>query len=235
MGNLSKMMVRAAAGRPTGGLSYADEVNADSPLGAWLLQGDATAEVGTDGTNVGATFGTGNGPGTGLPDAAVFDGAADYINLGSQSPDTGPGNAWTYEAWVWFDVGTGSEKPVVSQEIEGGNFAPALLRGAYGWNEDEAGCQYRQSSSRRDVKTTVVVDQWYHMVVVHTGTEMRLYMDATSVATLTNSGSQNDLNELHIANTPGRSWYLDGRVAGVAVYDTALSAARITAHYDAGV
>jgi hypothetical protein len=214
-------------------MSYSDIVLADNPTGFWPLQGDATAAAGNDGTVIGATFTT-NGPGPGLPECAVFDGVDDEIRVGSQSPNTGPGVAWTYEGWVTFASLTKRDR-WLAQSTGGGSQAPRLAHLDFTMSVGEHGVEYRTNVTDERPNATVtdtVEDTWYHVVAVHTGTQLQLYIDGVLRDTTDDNDCHQQTGTLAIGSGVGEHFH-HGLVAGAAVYNYALSPARIEAHYDA--
>jgi hypothetical protein len=63
----------------------------------------------------------------------------------------------------------------------------------------------------------------------------RLYLNGVEVASAALAGGGSaSTNNLYIGSWKGASEFFAGSVDDVAVYNTAVSAARVTAHYDAG-
>jgi hypothetical protein len=82
----------------------------------------------------------------------------------------------------------------------------------------------------------VTLNQWTHVVGTYDGTTARLYVNGALVASTGAGLTQNTQRPLRIASgttetTP--QFFLPGRVDEVAVYASALAAARVQAHYDA--
>ena len=216
---------------------YNDAVLADIPLHYWPLQeteGPVEDLAGTnDGTVVGATLGQ-TGPAPNIPNAVAFDGVDDEINVGASSPNTGPGQPWTYEGWVLFNA-LDVRQRWLAQNTGGTEQAPRLSHADTDMSAGVHGCEYRQFLGTERITVTVsdgAIATWYHVVAVHTGSELRLYVDKVLRATATDSDCFNQTGTLAIGSGVGEHWH-NGRVAAVAVYPSALSAARIEAHYDA--
>ncbi len=82
---------------------------------------------------------------------------------------------------------------------------------------------------------TVVAGQTYHVVGTFDGTTRRLYVNGTQVASGTLAGgATKTTNMLILGSCTGFNEYLRGTLDEVAVYGTALSAARVQAHRNAG-
>jgi hypothetical protein len=86
--------------------------------------------------------------------------------------------------------------------------------------------------------TTTITDTttWHHLVVTKTGATVKQYIDAVDVTgTVTNATWQNGTTpDVRIGGDNGATLYT-GYLAEVAVYPTALSQARISAHYAAAI
>lgn len=79
-------------------------------------------------------------------------------------------------------------------------------------------------------------DTWHHIVVVRRGTTKEMWRDGVKVVDASRSGTalQDPSTNLSLGATPtGAAYYLAGGLAQFALYDTALSSARIEAHYAA--
>src|SRR5205807_5731550 len=82
---------------------------------------------------------------------------------------------------------------------------------------------------------TVVAGQTYHVVGTYDGTTRRLYVNGAEVATGALTGAATaTTNPLYMASWNGGAEVLKGTIDEVAVYSTALTAARVSAHYAAG-
>ena len=81
---------------------------------------------------------------------------------------------------------------------------------------------------------SIVLNQWTHLVGTYDGTTLRLYVNGALVSSNTVTYTPNTTRPLRVA--AGRTelsaqYLLPGRVDEVAVYGSALSAARVQAHY----
>jgi hypothetical protein len=152
-----------------------------------------------------------------------------------------PTAAITYEAWVKPSSVAAGGKMIVSKSnlssFSDANYQGYLLQnGVTGF-----GFTLKTTSgSPTDLITpamTLVVGQTYHVVGTYDGAFMRLYVDGQLVASVAktgavSSGSNNPLRIGHI-NQPG-DYYFRGTIDEVALYGSALSPARVSAHYLAG-
>ena len=216
---------------PSGGATtYRGQRFADGPVGYWRL-GDTSATNATDSSGNGRV-GTYETPYT-LGATSLLTGDADPAVAFTGGRVTLPTslNPWagdfTVEAWV---------KP-----SDATRYAALFSRETYNTNGFRLGQQGNrwafwstESGGTMEIKGAVgslAVGQTYHVVGVRSGTTFRLYVNGVEVA----SGSGT-----YVAPTGG-GWIsavgggaLTGTVDEVAVYPTALSAARIAAHYQAG-
>ena len=100
--------------------------------------------------------------------------------------------------------------------------------GSWIWDVPSAG-QFIQTSP-------VVKNQWTHLVGVYDGTSLIFYINGVATATVSGSGFlANSANDLFIGGDPATGHgYWEGYVDEVAFYPTALSAAKVLAHYQVG-
>jgi RHS repeat-associated protein len=162
--------------------------------------------------------------------AAKFNGTSSYLSI----PDGAglhPTSAITLEAWV---------KPTA---ISGSSWAVLISKGAAEdyYLELKPGGQPELAFNDSGVFVTgpnpLVAGQTYHLVGTYDGSTMRLYVNGTQVAskatTAAIASSSDSLNVGAYANGSARSAYFNGVIDEVAVYNTALSASAVSAHYSA--
>ena len=232
-------MLRAAAAR----IYYAQEVLADSPVAYWRL-GEASGttavdEVGShDGTYSGVTLGA-TGLLAGDTDTAVeFNNNTDYIEVADHADFEV--STFTFECWVQLNDPTLDDLWIIADKT------------ARSSNNDSFGLWYDNRSITGSLRTlrfhsdawafnwegTAVSDALaagVHLVAVADGTSGKIYADGVLVASGTigvNSANSLPLRLGQIANNTTFGW--DGTFDEAAFYDTALSPARIEAHYNAG-
>lgn len=226
------------------GPTYDEEVLADDPL-FYLPLTDASgttaaALVGANGTYNG-TPALASRPG---PDGALyadFDGSNDYVAV----PSTGltATDSVTCDMLVFTDKPTGLAGVAMSQVFGGsavrlsvGQGGLASQTGALGLDGWEFGV-FTSAWSFDDSGAANQVDpfRWYHIALVHThGAAPKFYVNGVHVGTgdSVKNGSANGLAfNIGRDHAGGNSW--DGSIGRVAFYRTALSDARIAAHYDA--
>lgn len=224
-------------------MAYIDEVLADTPLAYYRL-GESSGTTMTDSSGNGR-HGTYTVPPTlgvaGLlpgdsNTAANFDAVNDYATVpyGAWMEPT----AWTIEAWIKPDAVTGDFQ--IASRWAGSS-------GPRPWQFAVSSGKLRLAFASGLTATglvTLVAGQTYHVVATYDGSgaskAWALYVNGA----LDRSGASTTTSPPHSANT---SLYVgalittspanlfDGVIDEVAFYGTALSAARIAAHYQAGI
>jgi hypothetical protein len=228
---------------------YASVVLADNPIGFWLLN-ETSGSTGDDLTanNNNLTFY--NSPTlnaatglNGIPTGITFDGTNDVLSTSAVSTfDIPASGTWSIEIWfktsssafsnffAWRDA-TGSGNGVTTTvSLNNGTTGMVMLQ-----TVDSAGNGLNISH------TNSYNDNVAHQVVC-TGTSggaIRLYVDGVDRANSTTARRTNTSNRSIIvgANDLGGSYgqFYTGTATAVSVYNTALSAAQVLAHYNAGV
>lgn len=82
---------------------------------------------------------------------------------------------------------------------------------------------------------SITTGQWYHIMATWDGTTMKLYQNGVLMGTAALSGTVGSATNAPAVgvNPGGPSGYFPGEIDEVAIYNTALSAARVLAHYQA--
>lgn len=203
-------------------LGYQLEVLSDGPSVYFPLTDAAGSTtvynaVGSgDGTvNGGVTFGQ---PGFIASDpsqtAALFDGTSGYINIGDGYNFLG---AVTVEAFV-RTTGTGVQFPV----LKNSSYGLAINKGVF-----EGYLNAYISSG-----VTVNDGKLHHIAFTWDGSTVSTYVDGVAGASGTAVAPFSNTNPLQIS---AQNLYASGDIAHVAIYPSALSAARIQAHYNAAL
>jgi hypothetical protein len=223
--------------QPPAASPYKDAVLSDSPLAYWRLGDSGTvAKDESPNNNTGSYV---NGVTRGLQgrimgdaDAAVsFDGVNDYMTVPDSSTLDVTG-AVTVEAWVkraksGWQVITG--KPGNGQSrlenyalwFDSGNF----LRAFFG-----NGTTYASVSSPSAIDTN-----WHHVAATYDNATIRLYIDGTERVTSASTVQLTpNAQPLLAGREIGNTYFLGGQLDELAVYGTALPAARIAAHFSTG-
>lgn len=215
---------------------YAATVAADRPISHWRLgESSGTAAADAMGRNGGSYVnGVRQGQASLLPadpanPAATFDGSNDMVSVNS-SASLSPTSALTVEAWV---------RP--SSIPASGQFASVVTKAesySIQLNGNRLEFTTMRSGVRRRVQApagTVLAGQAYHVVGTFNGTNQRLYVNGTLVASANFSGTFGvNNNRLLIGSWDAGSEFLNGTVDDVAVYGTVLSPTQISTHYNRG-
>lgn len=222
-------------------MSYVSEVLADSPLAYWRLEEAAGSS---------AADSSGNGK-TGTYQGSLDLGQAGLITSGlslhchgsnagvliasafSLPTATSP---FTFEAWI-KTTATGT-RPIVS----GRSNASANANLDFGVNSGKLYVQPRGDNNAGLITLqspgNVNDGNTHHVVATRTTAKLwTLYIDGASVATqsdgLTSGCTSLDL--AYIGKEARNILFMDGTIDEVAVYQSALSSARVLAHYNAGI
>lgn len=236
-------------------MAYRDEVLADSPVRYYRL-GESSGTTATDetatanGTYVNTpTLGV-TGALTGDADTAVTFTRAQSEGVtcnGSGRIISGIADA-TVECWVKHPaVGTGTAAELAFYCERNNGSGNDIFK--VGFTSTAAGAAangcieltYRDSAGTLNrVQTPAEYDDnnWHHVVMTKDNTAIVIYVDGASVQTgtltatdtLTNAGTQSWIAR-DFADTNA---YLDGTLDEVALYTSALSSTRVSAHYTAG-
>ena len=212
---------------------YAAEVLADSPVGYWRLEETSGSTVADEiGTNDGTVYGANLNVDGQVGSAASFDGIDDYISI----PYDAALNTATFtgEAIIRADAFSSTLTRVLSFRKNAHNGWEMLVtdigRLRLEWGDGSA------TRNAESPTNTILTETTYHVAVTHDGTTGRAYVNGTEVAFFDASLSVNDTANMAIGNilwtVAGQRGHT-GMIDEVAVYDTALSAARILAHAQA--
>ena len=225
--------------------SYFETVSWDLPIHYYPL--DETA------AGIAIDYGTSAGPGgTDLggitPDQAAlspylgrcrhFDGTAGtFVDLGLFHP----GNAVSVEAWVRLDS---------DATRDGWSAIVARWDGSYELDFNSHGSDLGNFVVRNDADAVGIPaapapsarEQWHHLVGVFTNGVATVYVDGVQGAVVNMGGVLRDAGPLpdrvligatRDGTIPGGAWNFKGFIDEVAIYDYALSAGQVRAHYRA--
>lgn len=218
--------------------SYSSLVLADGPLGYWRL-GEAGGPTATDssgngwhGTYQGSPVFSRIGALVGNSDTAVgYNG----VDTGMTAPDRNDfvGRApFTIEAWVRpTSLGASSDYKTIARKYGGSGY--------WLWLNSSNGLGFQRMSTSGISRMSVgplATGVWHHVVATYDGTTMRVYRNGvlrtSGTSTLPISDNTAALEVGFYPTLP--SYTVTGDLDEVAIYGTALSAARITAHYEKG-
>lgn len=211
--------------------NYTAEVLADSPDGYWRLGEGASGAVAdaTGNGNAGTTQNSGNiafGE-TGVLDPIDSDTAmrftsSGYVRLDS---DLDIGTTWTIETWFKYPFPSGCWCTLT----RGSNDHQVLADNS---GNEELGSYDNSTSSfiGSGFNMNTLSPGWHHLVAVASGGTTTFYIDGASVGSIA-FVSDTDIRSIGNYFGGGQAF---GTVDEVAIYPTALSPARISAHYGAG-
>ncbi|HYH89497.1 MAG TPA: LamG-like jellyroll fold domain-containing protein [Solirubrobacteraceae bacterium] len=206
-------------------LNYGGEVASDGPL-VWYRLGENSAAPlldsappPQDGTCVnGVTFGLAGALANDADTARGFDGRAAYCYANNI---TAPTTAYTIEGWMKLasaSAGTVAE--------HGGSGALYVTTNSFCMRNAWEGMCW---------PSTPAVGTWYHMAATWSATDgiARLYVNGVLRASAVNGARPSGTSTFYVGYGQSAPWF-HGTIDEVAYYPTALSAARIAAHYGTG-
>lgn len=216
-------------------MSYASQVLADGPRGYWrmnetsgLIQdssGNANHAVAQGGTPIYRAESPIISDSTSR--SIIFNGTSNWFGvLDHNTLDLG--DVFTLEAWVKtpLPTGAGEQWGIVSKDA-----------GAYYMRVYETGQLEILRNSVADIAwTDVAVDdtRWWHCVVTKSGATVAQYVNGVDeTGAVTNSTCANNTAGLTVGGSSDAAEFFRGNLTEVAVYPTALSQARVVAHYSA--
>lgn len=234
--------------------AWEEEIRTDAPTGWWRMGDDTpTYDVCADssgngyhGTYKGLPAAANAGLIVGVDNGAVdFDGANDRVTLNpAVIPAAGP---LSIEAWIQTSTIATGDQPIAGIfDTAGNSIMNLVVASSAGATDGFPRFNVYETSGGVTAEgvTSIADGNIHHLVGTWDGTDRkaRLYIDGALVATTSATATLN----LYQAGAPltasiGRwggdrtTWtYFDGIIDEVAIYDTALSAARVLAHYEAG-
>ena len=212
---------------------YRETVMADAPRAYWRL-GEASGATAADqvsaagaGTYLGGpTLGQAGIVPTAQSTAVTLDGADDAVRV-DDSAALDPADALAIETWVKpTSLPTGTASATLARKDlqyllrlgSGGKVSFRLWRGGAATEITSTG-------------NAVSAGAWSHVVASFDGTSLSIYVNGVKVGSGLAMGASIDssANPLYLGSSGGYD-YLSGRLDEVALYGTALPAARISAH-----
>jgi hypothetical protein len=218
-------------------MSYSSEVLADAPAAYFRMDqvsgllADSTANGNHNTLVTGtATYSQPSLIASDLASTSVrFTGSQDFRSDDSATLDLG--DVFTLECWGKRDATQGTVQTMICKDV-----------GAYqlAWFTDNKLILARNGVAIIVSSTLAITDTTtaHHLVCTKNGATVKLYIDGVDrTGTVTNSTFVNNTSQLTIGSngalTPGELY--SGWLDEVAVYPTALSLARVQAHYNAAV
>ena len=219
--------------------AYNDEILADSPLIYVPMDVSVSANLGSRAISVTASAGTSFvGGRQGQSVLMAGPSVPSYINYNVGTHNYFNDGTWAVE--LWFKKTTAGDTGYMEllNTYDGTSANSFTIYGSDGtgklaaWYRFNGGTQYK-------ITGPVINDTlWHHVVVSSNGTNVRLYLDAVEVGTAgvtTNAAFPSGTNMWMGAYgglAGSENW--NGRIDEWAIYPTALTPARISAHYAAG-
>jgi RHS repeat-associated protein len=219
--------------------SYSGKILADHPLAYWALDEGSglTAHDLTGNGHTGAlqnTVAFSSTAPVGMGGSAVFTSSGSgYIGVSTSSGLPSGSSPYSLEGWVQLiDNGNGGS---------GGQSIVAY--GQYGAPNQMNALQTTSSTSLdnvwwgNDLGQSGLSDMrasWHYVAVTFDGSVRTLYQDGLAVAATSMGGANFQSSNLLLGSWGGNN-FLNGLLAGVALYGYALTPSQVTAHYDAGL
>jgi hypothetical protein len=219
-------------------MTYSSTVLADSPIDYWQFSetsGTSAADSGSGahvathstGVTVGVAGGVAGGlcasyNGTGTATAAA--GVADFMAL----------TTFSVECWVKYSVNNTDYPTFVRRDGNGKTF---LVRTRNVSQSRGNIIEAYLNGQTVDTGTTTFNDgNWHHVVVTYASATLNLYVDGVSYSNRNGTvsvGGSGTTFPVQIGTGTGSTETFNGSLDEVALYSTALSSTRITAHYNA--
>lgn len=232
-------LVPTACQRVSSNPAYVAAVLADSPLAYWRLdETSGTTALDSSGNGKNGTYegslDLGQPPLITNGKSLHCHGSIAGVNIASSFSIPTATSPFTFEAWIKLTA-TGT-RPIVSGRTSSGS-----QQLDFGVTSNHL---YVQPNA--DNNTGLITLQSpgavndgaaHHVVATRTTAKLwTLYIDGASVATQSDGMTSGctSLNVAYIGKEPVNLLYMDGTIDEVAVYQSALSAARVLAHYNAG-
>ncbi len=207
---------------------YSDEVLVDGPRGYWRL-GESVGPTAFDQT--GAHPGVyENGPSLGQSgavgdaDSAVrFDGVNDQLRV-ADGGGSDSASAFSIETWIKPAQLPSYTATISRRDVQ------HLLRLRYDGALELRVWRNGSSTVLRTAKGLISTGAWYHVVVTYDGSQLTIWRDGTAAATRAIAAPLGvSTKPLYLASSGGYDWF-NGTLDEFALYDTALTPARIAAH-----
>lgn len=222
-------------------MSYSSEVLADSPLIYWRLgEGSGTTAVDASGNAHDGTYN--NTPTLAVGGALAGDSDTAVTFTSASSEDVRVASfaglnitTFTLEAWVKT---TGSNQAILGRQ--GGTSVPySMFVDASGFLQIVIRTSGTSGTNYSDTSGTVINDgAWHHIAVVRdaaTSNTVYFYIDGVQKSSVASTATPNTGTSVGFAAASrGTTPFLNGSIDEAALYTTAVSATRITAHYNAG-
>ncbi|MGI8333638.1 LamG-like jellyroll fold domain-containing protein [Actinomadura scrupuli] len=227
------------------GSHYRSTALDDNPVGYWRLNGNGTSAVsenlGADAaTPTSLTYGTGALAGT-TDTAGVFNGTSSRVRLPDRTISKQSG---LLAVEAWFKT-SGHGTILAYQNAAAGSTPTQYTPAVYVGNDGKLRAQFWNGTAAPITTSgTVNNNQWHHVVLSGQGGTQTLYLDGSSVGSV--SATIDHLNQPYVyvgygwassawpqtVSSPG-NYYFTGSIDDVAIYDKPLGLAAVRQHYAA--
>ena len=158
-----------------------------------------------------------------------FDGTNDYLAIGSNSKLEFTGS-FSLSAWVKPDLN--KTQYVIDTSTSGSIGNGYMLR--CNSNGTVRFWSYSANASL-DSTATISTSSWNHLVAVKDGSTLRLYINAGTPATRTDTSfNTSNTTNLRIGNSSVLGGYFNGLIDEVSMYNYALTGANVSSIYNSG-
>lgn len=138
----------------------------------------------------------------------------------------------TMECWIYFDLLS------VGQAVWGKAYAATHTAPYFEYTMFVlgTGLQMRMNTSTWNPSHVFSTGQWYHVVWTADGTKWRYYIDGSATDSTANANLPQNTNSqpLIFGQNASSGEEFDGKIDEAKIYNEALTAAEITAHYNSG-
>jgi hypothetical protein len=233
------------------GATYQSTVLSQGPVGYWRLNETVQPQPGVVAANSGSLGSSENGayiafPTRGLPGPFAgsvglgLDGSASYVSNVYQAAINS--HSFTFE--IWANPAQVPKFAYLASSVEvnsprSGWYMAQDDGSTFGHGNGFAVRMFKQDAANPSADLFATNDlplgSWYHIVLTYDGTTAKLYKNGVLASSMaTNAYVGNVDAPFTIGCRSSLNFFWPGSVAEVAEYNTALSAARVAAHYTAG-
>ena len=226
---------------PTVDRSYSATVLADAPAAYWRM-GESAGTSMNDATRNGNNGSYAGGVALGQPGAIAGDKGTAVAFDGRNAAATVPGsrslqvNAVSIEMWIKKTTETGYGMYVAKNVARGGGAGSSwfqLLNNSFNGR-----LEFRVTGDYDPVlvsSTSLALNTWYYVVATYDGTTARLYINGKLDASLAAVATPAQTDDPLYIGRRADGFFNNAVLQEVAIYPTALSAERITAHWNAAM
>ncbi|MEV4448515.1 LamG domain-containing protein [Streptomyces mirabilis] len=224
-------------------MAYSDVVLADSPLLYYRLEetsGTTIADSGSlavNGTATGLTLGQTGIAGTPTGKAASFNGTTSRVEVATTNAFYND-KSWSAEAWFKCGATLANDYNTLVRRGSGGSYVLLRVRGSSNSNPNRLEAYVATGSGSVTLITatnTVNDNAWHHVVLTADGSTLRLYLDGSQKDSKAYpAGTVAIATSQFIGTAESLSEWFSGTLDEVAFYGSALSATRVTDHFNAG-